>query len=487
MSQSAHEIAQVLQEIAIPLQGGWIQKIYQPDPLAITLEIRIEGETLHLHTSAHPQIPRIHLLTQKYANPLTPPQFCQFLRRHMLGARVISVEQVAGDRIVRLRYQKTQGNESLMADLIGRGANLYLLDANDAVSAALRSGRLAIGDHYEPPFGQSSSVQHTAAGDTSEQSQPADAGAYPINRSLEARYARLAHELATQRVQQERLSSNTRHIKKTRRRLAGLESDLSRMDRYKDYQQYGELLKASMHTISKGAAQTVVQDYFDPALGSMIIPLDPSLSPNANMNGYFRKYKKYCSAQRELIPRIEAIKQDLDALTQERDRLLQGTPPPDIDGLVSTAPPRSPGRKIDTRKRPEKVKLPYRRFVSFDGLTIGVGRNATENEALTFRATKGRDLWMHARGVPGSHVAVFVGDRTTVPQQTLYDAAHLALLYSDRKRSGHGDVSYTLRKYVKKVKGKPPGTVTMTQEKNLYVELDDERLKRLKASEVRGN
>ncbi len=227
MSQSTHEIAQVLKEIAIPLQGGWIQKIYQPDPLAITLEIRIEGETLLLHVSAHPQIPRLHLLTQKYANPSTPPQFCQFLRRHLSGAKLLSIEQVAGDRIVRLRYQKTQGTGSLMADLIGRGANLYLLDANDAVSATLRPGRLAIGDHYEPPFGPSSSMQHAAAGDTNEKSQPADDGAYPVNRSLEARYARLADELATQRVQQERLSSNARHIKKTKRRLAGLEADLS--------------------------------------------------------------------------------------------------------------------------------------------------------------------------------------------------------------------------------------------------------------------
>ncbi len=259
------------------------------------------------------------------------------------------------------------------------------------------------------------------------------------------------------------------------------------MDRYQDYQRCGELLKTSMHTIPKGATQAIVQDYFDPALGTMIIPLDPSLSLNANMNGYFRKYKKYCSAQRELLPRIQAMKQELESLAQAHDRLLQGVPPPDVDGLVSTAPPRFPGKKIETRKRSEKVKLPYRRFVSLDGLTIGVGRNATENDALTFRAAKGRDLWLHARGVPGSHVAIFIGDRTTVPPQTLYDAAHLALLYSDRKRSGHGDVSYTLRKYVKKVKGKPPGTVTMTQEKNLYVELDDERLKRLKASEARGN
>ncbi len=481
MSQSSHEIAQALQEIALSLQGGWIQKIYQPDPLAITLEIRIEGETLLLHISAHPQFPRLHLLTHKYANPSSPPQFCQFLRRHLQGAKIVSIEQITNDRIVRLRYQKTQATGSLVADLIGRGANLYLLKASDAVSATLRSGRITVGNHYEPPFGPSSSAQHGAAADTSEISQLADGDAYPINRSLEARYAQLEQDLAAQRMQQEYLARNTRKLKKTKRRLTGFEADLSRMDRYKDYRQFGELLKASMHTIPKGATQATVQDYFDPSLGTMIIPLDPSLSANENMNHYFRKYRKYCSAQRELLPRIETITRELTSLAQERDRLLQGSLPSDLNSVSSLAPLRT---TKTTQKKPDKVKRPYRRFVSVDGLMIGVGRNATENEALTFKAAKSRDLWLHARGVPGSHVAVFVGEQATVPQQTLHDAAHLALLYSDRKHSGHGDVSYTLRKYVKKVKGKPPGTVTMTQEKNLYVQLDETRLKRLKGSET---
>jgi predicted ribosome quality control (RQC) complex YloA/Tae2 family protein len=372
--------------------------------------------------------------------------------------------------------------------LIGRSANLYILDATDVVSATLRPGRLAIGDRYKSPFVQSSSVQHNADKDTSKQRYCINDGPYPVNRSLETRYALLTHELAIQRVQQELLSNNARRIKKTRRRLANLEADLARMDRYQDYQRCGELLKASMHTISKGATQAIVQDYFDPFLGTMIIPLDPALSLNANMNGYFLKYKKYRSAQRELPPRIGRMKQELESFAQDRDRLLQGSPPSDLGSSSSPASSlASPERNIAPQKRQEKIKRPYRHFVSFDGLTIGVGRNATENETLTFRVARGRDLWMHARGVTGSHVAIFVGDRTAVPQQTLYDAAHLALLYSSYKRSGHGDVSYTLRKYVKKVKGKPPGTVTMTQEKTLYVELDEERLKRLKASEVREN
>jgi predicted ribosome quality control (RQC) complex YloA/Tae2 family protein len=56
----------------------------------------------------------------------------------------------------------------------------------------------------------------------------------------------------------------------------------------------------------------------------------------------------------------------------------------------------------------------------------------------------------------------------------------LALLYSDLKKSGKGDVIYTRRKWVKKAKGQSPGAVVVTQEKSLHVSLEKNRLEALK-------
>jgi predicted ribosome quality control (RQC) complex YloA/Tae2 family protein len=67
------------------------------------------------------------------------------------------------------------------------------------------------------------------------------------------------------------------------------------------------------------------------------------------------------------------------------------------------------------------------------------------------------------------------------PPETIQDAATLAVLYSDFKKSGKGDVIYTRRKYVRKVKGRSPGTVSVTHEKTVFVTLDRARLDRLKA------
>ena len=119
---------------------------------------------------------------------------------------------------------------------------------------------------------------------------------------------------------------------------------------------------------------------------------------------------------------------------------------------------------------------PFRRFTSSDGLAIYVGRNARANDELTFGVAKSDDLWLHARGTPGSHVVVRLEKGADVPPETLRDAATLALLYSDLKKSGKGDIIYTRRKWVKKAKGQAPGAVTVSQEKSVFVALDKTRL-----------
>src|SRR5689334_13028951 len=109
MGLSASDIAAVIKEMAPALEAGWMQKVFQPMPRAITLEIRTPGQTLSLFISADPETARLHLLAQGFPNPPSPPPFCQFLRAHIQGARIEKLEQVQGDRIVRLRLTAREG------------------------------------------------------------------------------------------------------------------------------------------------------------------------------------------------------------------------------------------------------------------------------------------------------------------------------------------------------------------------------------------
>ena len=100
---------------------------------------------------------------------------------------------------------------------------------------------------------------------------------------------------------------------------------------------------------------------------------------------------------------------------------------------------------------------------------------------------RSHDLWFHASGTPGSHVVMRIEKGIDAPSESIRDAATLALQYSDLKKSGKGEVIYAKRNTVRKVKGRPAGTVTVTQEKSIFVELNRNRLQRLKGSGERAS
>lgn len=479
MELSESEIAAVVGEIAPALAGGWIQHVHQPTPSTVILHVRTPGRTLPLLLSADPELARLHLVGHPPPNPPAPPAFCQLLRARIRGARIAEIAQVPGDRIVRIRLTTREGPHLLVAELTGRHADLLLLDSQETVLATVHDDRDRVGRPYRQPAPQVSVPRAPASSWPAwDRSRP-----FPVSAALEERYRAREADLAAARLRQARLVDLKQRMKRTARRIEALHADLERASRYQHYARYGELLKANLGRIAKGDASVTVVDYFDPAQPDLVIPLDPSKTPLGNMEDYFAKYRKYVTATREIAPRLAQLEQELAALQKERQALESGAwPSPAAPASARVEDARSlasPPSRLTTRA---KRGGPFRRFTSADGLPIYVGRNAKENEELTLKFARGDDLWFHAQGVPGSHVIVRLGKGMTPPPETLKDAATLALLYSDLKKSGKGDVIYTRRKYVKKAKGGGPGTVTVTQEKTIHLQLDRARLERLKAS-----
>ncbi len=464
------EIAAVVAEVGPVLTGGWIQKIHQPSAQTTVLEIRVPGRTHRLLICCQPETARLHLLSVPLPNPPAPPPFCQYLRAHVQGARIDRIEQVAGDRIVRLCLTTKEGSRTVVAELIGRNATLLLIDEAGHIAADLTGKR--VGLEYQPP------KSHASGKVPLQKSEPAPGGSlYSVSAEIEARYQEHEAAAALTVERHARATGLKKAIKKLQRRIDSWEADLAKAEKYRDYARYGELIKANLAQIRKGQTGIEVVDYFDESLPVLTLPLDPAKTAQANMEDYFRRHPKYLTARRELIPRIERERQQLDSMRDELTSIQQGlwTPP------AATAPgvPQSARQSREPSTRDER-RGPYRRFISTDGLPIYVGRNARENDGLTFKLAKSDDLWLHARGTPGSHVVVRLEKGADVPPETLLDAATLALLYSDLRKSEKGDVVYTRRKWVKKAKGQAPGAVTIMQEKSLFVKLDRSRLESLK-------
>ena len=473
MALSATEIEGVLHEIVPVLVGGRLQKIHQPNDRVLVFEWRVPGETHRLLVSCEPATARLHFVSRPSPNPASPPSFCQFLRAQVQGSRLDDISQFDNERIVTLAVTTRRGPRTIVCELTGQTANMLVLDEQQLVLRDLNAQRPVVGHPYEAPQRRSGPPRHVAARFTG----PTTTDRFPVSRAVEDLYQDQARDLAVNRATQDRLRMLRKALAKLLRRIDAWREDLAKAAAFRDYGRYGELLKANLAAIRPGVERITLVDYYDPSLPEVTIPLDRTKSALYNMNDYFKKHRKSQAADRELSVRIAHAEPEVDSLRREIASIEEGTwtPPPLDDPLAQT------GRR-DQSRRPSTPRRqgPFRRFVSADGLPIFVGRNAAENEELTFRMAKSDDLWLHARGTPGSHVIVRLAKGTDPPLDTLRDAATLALLYSDLKRSGKGDVIYTRRKWVKKAKGQAPGAVTVTQEHTISVKLDALRLAALK-------
>jgi predicted ribosome quality control (RQC) complex YloA/Tae2 family protein len=130
------------------------------------------------------------------------------------------------------------------------------------------------------------------------------------------------------------------------------------------------------------------------------------------------------------------------------------------------------------KARPAPRREALLRLYSPVGWEIVVGRNARQNEQVTFEVANAGDLWLHAREVPGAHVVVRSGGQP-VDEETLRLAAQLAAYYSKRRGDRAVPVAFTSRRFVTRVPGGRPGQVYVRNEETLFApgELPEELVK----------
>ncbi|MCY3729185.1 MAG: NFACT family protein [Nitrospira sp.] len=478
---SLDDVNAVLAEMAPVCVGGFIQKIQQPAPDTVILFLRRPGRSLAIALSAHSQYGRLHILSQKVPSVPTPPSFCQYARAHLLGAQIHRLAQTSGDRIVWFELIKGAQVFLLVVALTGRSANIFVLDAQTTVLRSLKPSRQAIGQPFNlapcPWRGDSPAEAFPSMTD-------AEKMAFPVSERIEASYSTSELNATLEDERHRQIAHVRKHVKKLQRQIEKLTQDFAKVDAYREYGRYGELLKGHVSALGKGQKHITIVDYFDDRLPEITLPLNPEKDGPGNLKNYFTKYGKFTGARKNLVPRLNQAKTELTKYQQELEALEIGklANPQETEQVAALQKRQAPLRAPQRSKQKNQPAVPYREFSSQEGCPILVGKTAKDNDAVTFKVSKPDDLWLHARGTPGSHVIVRLEKKQQVPPETLKDAATLALFYSDLRKSGKGEVIYTLRKNVRKPKGAKTGSVTVTQERNLWVFVDQARLDRLKES-----
>lgn len=121
--------AAVADELTQTVMRARVQQVLQVDEESLALELYGNGQRRYLLASANQQTPRLHLLSSKPRRGVdSPSPLLQLMRKYVRGAVLTQITQPLWERIVHLHFSHPDtGRSILIAELIGRWANLLLL------------------------------------------------------------------------------------------------------------------------------------------------------------------------------------------------------------------------------------------------------------------------------------------------------------------------------------------------------------------------
>jgi len=267
-----------------------------------------------------------------------------------------------------------------------------------------------------------------------------------------------------------------RALDHARGRVRGIEREMAHAGQPEAYRDKANLLLARLGEVERGATRVILLGF---AGEEVEIALDPALSPHENAEALYQEAARRERALARLPVLLERARDRVAETTLLRARLLAG----DLseDELKKVLPPGKGKQRWSGTGQPPR--LPYRKYRTSGGLEIRVGRGSKDNDALTFRHSDPDDVWLHAREASGAHVVLRWKKEEAPPARDLAEAAALAALHSGARHSKTVPVDWTRRKYVRKPRKAPPGTVTLSHARTLFVEPDADLLDRLSWTE----
>ena len=136
-------IANMVYELNTLLSQGRISKIAQPEKDELLLTIKSPQGSFRLLLSADPSLPILYLAGENKQSPMTAPNFCMLLRKHIQNGRILSITQPGLERIIRIEVEHLDEmgdlkRKYLIAEFMGKHSNLIFVDENDVILDAIK-------------------------------------------------------------------------------------------------------------------------------------------------------------------------------------------------------------------------------------------------------------------------------------------------------------------------------------------------------------
>lgn len=261
------------------------------------------------------------------------------------------------------------------------------------------------------------------------------------------------------------LDALQREIDRLDRAIRSLDEGRGEYERADLYEQYGGLLLTQQDAVPRGSSSVELGD----GETRHVVPLDPRLSATRNAQRYYDRAKRARTARDEARLRRPALVERRTQALQLLDDIGQLRGRDELKAYAVEHEAALTGFGIGPKAR-QREQIPFRIFTVDGGFEVWAGKSSENNDLLTLRHAKPNDLWFHARGAGGSHVVLRVGTASGEPsKRARQQAASIAAYYSKMRNAGSVPVAVTRKKFVRKRRGAPAGTVVLEREDVLFV------------------
>lgn len=517
-----------------------INKIYQPNPLEILLQLRTSNQTFQLLISASLDSSRIYLTKQAFENPQVPGNFCMILRKYIERGIITSISQYQNDRLIIFTintYNEMGDNADyrLIVEIMGRNSNVILINEDNKIIDSIRrvpptenNNRYIIpkATYVFPiqndllnPFEVDVSYPMTNYQGIAKVIQNEIMNYYDgdVKKFLENKivpniytkenkqdfYCFLlssfnSDSILTFKTLSEMLDyfynvckqtinyTNMDLIKQVKRlithqntKLANLIDDLNKAEENLKYKDLGILLQANLYMVKKGMTSINVIDFIHNG-EEITIDLNPMLDASKNLKQIFNKGKKASNALIEVTNQINKTKEEIRYLNDILSMLEFATASEldeiKLDLITNSEQYKNKAKKLSSKKN-NKISIQH---FNYEDVTIYVGKNNIQNDYLTNKLARNNDYWFHVKDGSGAHVVVSVPNNNpsfTLSEQVIRLAASIAGYYSKYSKSSTVPIDYTKVQYIKKIPGTKGYHVTYTNQKTIYIDPDYELIK----------
>ena len=263
----------------------------------------------------------------------------------------------------------------------------------------------------------------------------------------------------------------TAEAAKLSRKLNALQEDLLHAEDAESQRMLADTIMANLYQLHKGQTSAELVNIYDG--NTVTIKLNPILSPSDNAQAYYKKYNKYKRAQSELRQQIEATESMLTYLASLDASLLTATTNNEIEEIRQEMVTAGLIREIGKKKKTALQKSQPLHLKLREGVDLYIGKNNKQNDYVTFTVGGPRDLWLHTKDIPGSHVIM---KSTSPTAEDIALAVELAAYFSKARSGSNVPVDCVERRYVKKPAGAKPGFVIFTNQRTYYTTPNEERL-----------